>query len=213
MENAWVVLPCTLGVLAFGRKGFEVARACQPMVVSRYRGLTCLKTWDYMRRQHIFRQVTHSHTSNPGTDFLLFEFLKLGMLRCCKVSGFACHEDLERMTLCEWSMNEWRNEWRKERMKEWMNEWVSEWMNEWVNEWTHWQRRQIRVICTFDKAWILHFLKNHGSCCHRSRCMEDGSIHRFGAHSTIVATGGFGRAYQSCTSAHTCTGTILPASS
>mmetsp|Transcript_61666 Transcript_61666/g.147137 ORF Transcript_61666/g.147137 Transcript_61666/m.147137 type:complete len:630 (+) Transcript_61666:84-1973(+) len=37
-------------------------------------------------------------------------------------------------------------------------------------------------------------------------CMEDGSIHRFGAHSTIVATGGFGRCYQSCTSAHTCTG-------
>merc|ERR1712048_755058 len=37
-------------------------------------------------------------------------------------------------------------------------------------------------------------------------CMEDGSIHRFGAHSTIIATGGFGRAYMSCTSAHTCTG-------
>jgi succinate dehydrogenase (ubiquinone) flavoprotein subunit len=37
-------------------------------------------------------------------------------------------------------------------------------------------------------------------------CMEDGSIHRFGAHSTIIATGGYGRAYQSCTSAHTCTG-------
>merc|ERR1712165_382755 len=37
-------------------------------------------------------------------------------------------------------------------------------------------------------------------------CMEDGSIHRFASHSTIVATGGFGRAYQSCTSAHTCTG-------
>merc|ERR1712232_151018 len=37
-------------------------------------------------------------------------------------------------------------------------------------------------------------------------CMEDGSIHRFAAHSTIIATGGFGRAYQSCTSAHTCTG-------
>merc|ERR1712203_707536 len=37
-------------------------------------------------------------------------------------------------------------------------------------------------------------------------CMEDGSIHRFGAHSTIIATGGFGRAYLSCTSAHTCTG-------
>merc|ERR1711881_775902 len=37
-------------------------------------------------------------------------------------------------------------------------------------------------------------------------CMEDGSMHRFGAHSTIIATGGYGRAYQSCTSAHTCTG-------
>merc|ERR1711865_1101571 len=37
-------------------------------------------------------------------------------------------------------------------------------------------------------------------------CMEDGSIHRFGAHSTVIATGGYGRAYQSCTSAHTCTG-------
>merc|ERR1711935_1158471 len=37
-------------------------------------------------------------------------------------------------------------------------------------------------------------------------CMEDGTIHRFGAHSTIIATGGYGRAYLSCTSAHTCTG-------
>merc|ERR1712113_903174 len=37
-------------------------------------------------------------------------------------------------------------------------------------------------------------------------CMEDGSIHRFGAHSTIIASGGFGRCYLSCTSAHTCTG-------
>merc|ERR1711871_459383 len=37
-------------------------------------------------------------------------------------------------------------------------------------------------------------------------CMEDGSLHRFGAHSTVIATGGFGRTYQSCTSAHTCTG-------
>ncbi|KAF4695571.1 hypothetical protein FOZ60_004067 [Perkinsus olseni] len=36
--------------------------------------------------------------------------------------------------------------------------------------------------------------------------MEDGSIHRFGAHQTVIATGGYGRAYQSCTSAHTCTG-------
>jgi len=36
--------------------------------------------------------------------------------------------------------------------------------------------------------------------------LEDGSIHRFRAHRTIIATGGYGRAYFSCTSAHTCTG-------
>ncbi len=36
--------------------------------------------------------------------------------------------------------------------------------------------------------------------------MEDGTLHRFRAHSTILATGGYGRAYFSCTSAHTCTG-------
>jgi succinate dehydrogenase / fumarate reductase flavoprotein subunit len=37
-------------------------------------------------------------------------------------------------------------------------------------------------------------------------CLEDGSIHRFRAHETVLATGGYGRAYFSCTSAHTCTG-------
>ena len=37
-------------------------------------------------------------------------------------------------------------------------------------------------------------------------CLEDGSLHRFRAHRTILATGGYGRAYFSCTSAHTCTG-------
>ncbi len=37
-------------------------------------------------------------------------------------------------------------------------------------------------------------------------CLEDGTLHRFRAHRTILATGGYGRAYFSCTSAHTCTG-------
>jgi succinate dehydrogenase (ubiquinone) flavoprotein subunit len=37
-------------------------------------------------------------------------------------------------------------------------------------------------------------------------CMEDGTLHRFNAHKTVLATGGYGRAYFSCTSAHTCTG-------
>jgi succinate dehydrogenase / fumarate reductase flavoprotein subunit len=37
-------------------------------------------------------------------------------------------------------------------------------------------------------------------------CLEDGSLHRFRAQTVVMATGGYGRAYLSCTSAHTCTG-------
>ena len=37
-------------------------------------------------------------------------------------------------------------------------------------------------------------------------CLEDGTIHRFRAAHTVLATGGYGRAYFSATSAHTCTG-------
>ena len=36
--------------------------------------------------------------------------------------------------------------------------------------------------------------------------LDDGTLHRFRAQKTILATGGYGRAYFSCTSAHTCTG-------
>src|SRR5918992_1444161 len=36
--------------------------------------------------------------------------------------------------------------------------------------------------------------------------LDDGTIHRFRAHTVVLATGGYGRAYFSCTSAHTCTG-------
>ncbi len=36
--------------------------------------------------------------------------------------------------------------------------------------------------------------------------MATGELHRFRAHAVILATGGYGRAYFSCTSAHTCTG-------
>ncbi|HWW30399.1 MAG TPA: succinate dehydrogenase flavoprotein subunit [Steroidobacteraceae bacterium] len=36
--------------------------------------------------------------------------------------------------------------------------------------------------------------------------MSDGTLHRFRAHQVILATGGYGRAWLSCTSAHTCTG-------
>ncbi|MBL0768964.1 succinate dehydrogenase flavoprotein subunit [Sphingopyxis sp. DHUNG17] len=37
-------------------------------------------------------------------------------------------------------------------------------------------------------------------------CMEDGSIHRFRSQAVVLATGGYGRAYFTATSAHTCTG-------
>lgn len=37
-------------------------------------------------------------------------------------------------------------------------------------------------------------------------CLEDGTLHRFHAKNTVLATGGYGRAYFSATSAHTCTG-------
>ncbi len=36
--------------------------------------------------------------------------------------------------------------------------------------------------------------------------LETGTLHRFRAHMTVLATGGYGRTYFSCTSAHTCTG-------
>jgi len=36
--------------------------------------------------------------------------------------------------------------------------------------------------------------------------LDDGTLHRFQSQLVILATGGYGRAYFSCTSAHTCTG-------
>jgi succinate dehydrogenase / fumarate reductase flavoprotein subunit len=36
--------------------------------------------------------------------------------------------------------------------------------------------------------------------------LEDGTLHHFRAHRTVLATGGYGRVYFSCTAAHTCTG-------
>lgn len=37
-------------------------------------------------------------------------------------------------------------------------------------------------------------------------CLEDGTIHKFFAPHTVLATGGYGRIYQSATAAHACTG-------
>ncbi len=36
--------------------------------------------------------------------------------------------------------------------------------------------------------------------------LDDGTLHRFRAQTVVLATGGYGRTYFSCTSAHTCTG-------
>lgn len=37
-------------------------------------------------------------------------------------------------------------------------------------------------------------------------CLDDGTIHRFRAHMVVLATGGHGRTFFTCTGAHTCTG-------
>lgn len=50
-------------------------------------------------------------------------------------------------------------------------------------------------------------MNDEGECCGLlAWCLEDGNLHFFQAHLVVIATGGFGRIFQSCTSAHTCTG-------
>ena len=50
-------------------------------------------------------------------------------------------------------------------------------------------------------------MDDDGACCGVMAIdLATGVIHRFRAHQTVLATGGYGRAYFSCTSAHTCTG-------
>ena len=59
----------------------------------------------------------------------------------------------------------------------------------------------------FIEYFALDLLMDEGVCRGvLAWCLEDGSIHRFKAQSVVLATGGYGRAYFSCTSAHTCTG-------
>jgi len=59
----------------------------------------------------------------------------------------------------------------------------------------------------FIEYFALDLIMEDGECRGvTALCLEDGSIHRFHSKNTILATGGYGRAYFSCTSAHTCTG-------
>jgi succinate dehydrogenase (ubiquinone) flavoprotein subunit len=59
----------------------------------------------------------------------------------------------------------------------------------------------------FIEYFATDLLMHEGKCVGvMSFDMESGTWHRFRAHQTILATGGYGRAYFSATSAHTCTG-------
>ena len=60
----------------------------------------------------------------------------------------------------------------------------------------------------FVEYIVLDLLMDDNGACKGviALCMEDGKLHRFRGQQTVLATGGYGRAYFSCTSAHTCTG-------
>jgi succinate dehydrogenase / fumarate reductase, flavoprotein subunit len=59
----------------------------------------------------------------------------------------------------------------------------------------------------FIEYIVLDLIMDEGECKGvLAWCLDDGSLHLFRAHSTVLATGGYGRSYFSCTSAHTVTG-------
>jgi succinate dehydrogenase / fumarate reductase, flavoprotein subunit len=59
----------------------------------------------------------------------------------------------------------------------------------------------------FIEYFALDLIMEDGECRGViAMCLEDGTIHRFRSHAVVLATGGYGRAYYSATSAHTCTG-------
>ena len=59
----------------------------------------------------------------------------------------------------------------------------------------------------FIEYFVLDLLMKNGECKGvLAWNLNDGTIHRFRSHITIVATGGYGKIYYSATAAHTCTG-------
>jgi len=68
--------------------------------------------------------------------------------------------------------------------------------------------QSLRYDCNyFIEYFALDLLMEGGECVGViALCLEDGSIHRFRSKSTVLACGGYGKAYFSATSAHTCTG-------
>ena len=64
-----------------------------------------------------------------------------------------------------------------------------------------------REVDFFIEYFALDLIMHDGVCQGVTAWkLDDGTLHRFRAQTTILATGGYGRAYFSCTSAHTCTG-------
>jgi len=60
----------------------------------------------------------------------------------------------------------------------------------------------------FSEYFALDLIMDDDGACRGviALCLDDGTIHRFRAQTTVIATGGYGRVYFSATSAHTCTG-------
>ena len=69
--------------------------------------------------------------------------------------------------------------------------------------------RSLAYNCTFFiEYFALDLIMDDEGVCRGVTVMSiaDGTIHRIRALNTVIASGGYGRAYQTCTSAHTCTG-------
>jgi len=68
--------------------------------------------------------------------------------------------------------------------------------------------QSLRYDCNyFIEYFALDLLMENGECVGViALCLEDGSVHRFRSKNTVLAAGGYGKAYFSATSAHTCTG-------
>ena len=60
----------------------------------------------------------------------------------------------------------------------------------------------------FIEYYALDLLMDENEVCRGMLALklDDGTLHRFHGHRVVLATGGYGRVYFSCTSAHTCTG-------
>ncbi|MGH8201243.1 MAG: succinate dehydrogenase flavoprotein subunit [Steroidobacteraceae bacterium] len=72
---------------------------------------------------------------------------------------------------------------------------------------TLYQQSIRRSATFFVEYFALDLIMENGACRGVIALdMTEGKLYRFRAHMTILATGGYGRAYFSCTSAHSCTG-------